>query len=88
MAVLSSPNDIKLNEEKEVYVQTVLSLVSKEFNIELPLLLDCKYVRNNGNNKFAIGFCVYYLLFKKSMKEINEDIFKNKTYTLLNKYKK
>lgn len=89
IAVLSpQPRDTKADQQKELYVQMVLNVVSKEFDIELPMLLDCKYVRNNGNNKFAIGFCVYYLLFKKSMKEINQEIFKNRTYALLNKYKK
>ena len=89
LALLSpAAEDKKIAEEKEAYVKMVLNAVSQEFGIDLPILLDSKYIRNNGNNKFAIGFCIHYLRFKKDMNEIHQEIFKNKSATLLSKYKK
>jgi hypothetical protein len=46
-------------EIEDSYVQSVLEVVASEFSMDLNDILYDKYVR--GENKYAIGFCIYYL---------------------------
>jgi len=63
----------------------VLDCVTNELNITINDLLFSRYTR--GNNKYAIGFCVYYLNDKKPMGEIHKKIFINKNKSLLTRYR-
>ena len=63
----------------------VLDCVTEELNITINDLLFSRYTR--GNNKYAIGFCVYYLNDKKPMGEIHKKIFINKNKSLLTRYR-
>lgn len=63
----------------------VLKSVSDELNIPVEDLLFSRYTR--GDNKYAIGFCVYYLNDRKPMGEIHKKIFINKNKSLLTRYR-
>lgn len=63
----------------------VLDCVTEELNLTINDLLFSRYTR--GNNKYAIGFCVYYLNDKKPMGEIHKKIFINKNKSLLTRYR-
>ena len=67
------------------YDKYVMDIVCESFNITLDDILFGRYMR--GENKYAIGFCVYYLYDNKSLGEIHRTIFKNKNKTLLSKYR-
>lgn len=78
----SKGSDIDLSAPYDKFV--VDTIVSK-FNISHDALLYNKYLR--GDNKYAIGFCVYYLYDRKTLGEIHKQIFKNRNKTLLSKYR-
>lgn len=63
----------------------VLDIVTQSFNISLDELLYSRYIR--GENKYAIGFVVYYLYDKLTLGSIHKRIFGNKNKTLLSKYR-
>jgi len=63
----------------------ILQVVSDEFNVLLEDMVNSRYIR--GDYKYAIGFSVYYLYDKISLGEIHKNIFRNKTKTLLSKYR-
>jgi len=63
----------------------VIKSITETFNISEDELLDGKYIR--GENKYAIGLCVYFMYENKSLGEIHKKIFVNKNKTLLSKYR-
>ena len=63
----------------------VIKCVTEELNISINDLLFSRYTR--GDNKYAIGFAVYYLNDKKPMGEIHKKIFVNKNKSLLTRYR-
>lgn len=67
------------------YDKFVVDTILNKFNISYDALLFNKYLR--GDNKYAIGFCVYYLYDRKTLGEIHKQIFKNRNKTLLSKYR-
>jgi NurA-like 5'-3' nuclease len=83
-------NTLKTQTHKKVEVldefdRHVLQCVSDEFNIPTDDLLFSRYTR--GDNKYAIGFCVYYLNEKKPLGEIHKKLFINKNKSLLTMYR-
>jgi hypothetical protein len=63
----------------------VVKSVADAFEITEDDLVFSRYIR--GENKYAIGFCVYYLYDNASLGEIHKKIFKHKNKTLLSKYR-
>lgn len=83
-------NVLKTQNQKEVELTDpfdvfVIESVCSCFNITKDNLLYSKYMR--GENKYAIGLCVYYMYENKSLGEIHKKIFLNKNKTLLSKYR-
>lgn len=66
-------------------INLVLNSVSEAFGMEVDALLYSKYAR--GDNKFAVGFCVYYLYQNMTMREISDIVFISRHKTNLSKYK-
>lgn len=75
-------NTIHLNSPYEKFV---VETIAETFNLTINSLLFSRYVR--GENKYAIGFCVYYLYDSMTLGEIHKKVFKNKNKTLLSKYR-
>jgi hypothetical protein len=67
------------------YTNLVLDSVSEALSISVDEFVNSRYLR--GENKIAIGFCIYYLYEKMTLGEINRCIFKSKDKSLLSKYK-
>lgn len=67
------------------YQQKVIGIIAEEFAITLEDIVSSRYMR--GENKYAVGFCVHYLYSRYTLGEIQKNIFKNKTKTLLSKYR-
>ena len=67
------------------FVVNILEEISKEFNVLIEDMINGRYIR--GDYKFAIGFSVYYLYQKMTLGEIHKNVFRNKTKTLLSKYR-
>jgi ferredoxin-fold anticodon binding domain-containing protein len=67
------------------YVINILQNVSDEFNVLVEDMINGRYIR--GDYKYAIGFSVYYLYDKMTLGEIHKNVFRNKTKTLLSKYR-
>jgi hypothetical protein len=67
------------------FEQFVVKSVADAFEITEDDLIFSRYIR--GENKYAIGFCVYYLYDNASLGEIHKKIFKHKNKTLLSKYR-
>lgn len=63
----------------------IINSVATAFDIGQEELLEGKYIR--GENKYAIGMCVYFMYENKSLGEIHKRIFVNKNKTLLSKYR-
>jgi hypothetical protein len=78
----SKQTEIELSDPFERFV---IKTVAEAFSINEDDLLYSKYVR--GDNKYAIGLCVYYLYLRKSLGEIHKRLFVNKNKTLLSKYR-
>lgn len=77
--------DGKVTSFDDPYINLVLNSVSEAFGIEVDALLYSKYAR--GDNKFAVGFCVYYLYQNMTMREISDNVFISRHKTNLSKYK-
>lgn len=77
--------DVKTEIVLDNFQVSVLNSVCQEFNLEVTDLIENRYAR--GNNKYAVGFCVHYLYSKFTLGDIHKNIFKNKTKTLLSKYR-
>lgn len=83
-------NSLKTETHKKIEILDefdahVLKCVSSVFNIPTDDLLFSRYTR--GDNKYAIGFCVYYLNERKAMGEIHKKLFVNKNKSLLTMYR-
>lgn len=74
--------EINLNNPNEKFI---VEAVAEAFQISTNSLLFSRYIR--GENKFAIGFCVYYLYDGMTLGEIHKKVFRNKNKTLLSKYR-
>jgi hypothetical protein len=73
-------------EIQDTYVQSVLEIVANEFSMDLNDILFDKYVR--GENKYVIGFCVYYLYKDYSMNDLRKlGVFENKDFSVLSRYR-
>lgn len=71
---------------KDEYILNVLTLVCNEMSMSLHDLLYEKHKK--GDNKYAIGFCVYYLHQNYSYGELKKNgVFIHKDTSLLSKYK-
>jgi len=83
-------NLLKNNQRKYVEINDPLDIfiiktICEGFDITQDELLHGKYLR--GENKYAIGLCVYFLYENKSLGEIHKQVFVNKNKTLLSKYR-
>lgn len=81
---------LKTDNTKKVYLTSpferfIVQSVAETFNITEDELIHSRYIR--GENKYAIGFCVYYLYENASLGEIHKKIFNHKNKTLLSKYR-
>lgn len=81
---------LKTEKHKKVNLTTpferfVVQSVANAFEITEDDLIYGRYIR--GENKYAIGFCVYYLYENASLGEIHKKIFNHKNKTLLSKYR-
>ena len=77
--------DGKVASFDDPYINLVLNSVSQAFGMEVESLLYAKYAR--GDNKFAVGFCVYYLYKYMSIRDISDNIFVSRHKTNISKYK-
>jgi hypothetical protein len=77
--------DGKVTSFDDPYINLVLNSVSEAFGMEVESLLYAKYAR--GDNKFAVGFCVYYLYKNMSIRDISDTIFISRHKTNISKYK-
>ena len=82
--VLKTETNKKI-ENLDEFDSFVIGVVSDELKIPVKDLLFSRYTR--GDNKYAIGFCVYYLNERKPMGEIHKKIFVNKNKSLLTRYR-
>ena len=67
------------------YELFVIQSVVDEFEISLDDILYNKFIR--GINKYAVGFCVYYLYDNRTMGDLRRRIFRGRSTTLLSKYR-
>jgi hypothetical protein len=67
------------------YQKFIVETVAETFQISTNSLLFSRYIR--GENKYAIGFCVFYLYERMTLGEVHKKVFKNKNKTLLSKYR-
>jgi len=67
------------------YELFVIQSVVDEFEISLEDILYNKFIR--GINKYAVGFCVYYLYDNRTMGDLRRRIFRGRSTTLLSKYR-
>ena len=77
--------DGKVASFDDPYINLVLNSVSQAFGMEVESLLYAKYAR--GDNKFEVGFCVYYLYKYMSIRDISDNIFVSRHKTNISKYK-
>lgn len=67
------------------YPKRVLHEVAYAFGMNTDTLVNAKYIR--GDQKFAIGFCVYYLYPTLSITEIANTIFTQRDKGVLSRYR-
>jgi hypothetical protein len=71
---------------EEGEVRDVIEIVCDEFSISVDELIYDKYIR--GDNKYAIGFCLFYLYHNYSVGEIqSKGAFKYKDKSVLSRYR-
>lgn len=70
---------------RDPYDAFVVNMVLEKFNTTQEKIIAERYLR--GENKYAIGFCVYYLYHNKTIGEIKRVFFPNRNKSLLSKYK-
>ena len=73
------------NIEFDSITKFIVDAVCFEFNIDFSEITNTKYSR--GDNKYVIGFIVYYLCQQKSLRVIQQNVFINLTKALLSTYK-
>lgn len=83
MKILNKADEIEI---KDVYVSKVLHTIADEFSINLNDILYDKYKR--GENKYVVGFCVYYLYQDYSMNDLKKlGVFVDKDFSVLSRYR-
>lgn len=75
-------NDFQLTDP---FAINVIQTVSDEFNVLVEDMVSNRYIR--GDYKYAIGFTVHYLYQNMTLGEIHKKVFRNKTKTLLSRYR-
>lgn len=73
------------NNEFDNSTKFVIDSVCNEFSIKFDEISSTKYSR--GENKYIIGFIVFYLYQNLSLKVIQKNVFFNLTKSLLSNYK-
>jgi len=73
------------NIEYDTITKFIVDAVCFEFNVVFSEITNTKYSR--GDNKYIIGFIVYYLYQTKSLRVIQQNVFINLTKALLSTYK-
>ena len=81
--LLKGENNVKVIFDDEI--KFILDTVCNEFNVEYEDIINSKYSR--GENKYIIGFIVYYMYQSTSLKFIQRIVFTNLTKALLSNYK-
>lgn len=67
-------------------IKSIIEVVCDEFSIDVEELFYDKYIR--GDNKYAIGFCLFYLYHNYSVGEIQQKgAFKFKDKSVLSRYR-
>jgi hypothetical protein len=83
MKILNKADTIEI---KDIYVSKVLNIVADEFSLNLKDILFEKYKR--GENRYAVGFCLYYLYEDYSMNDLRKlGVFKDKDFSVLSRYR-
>lgn len=76
-------NDLEI-EDKDIL--SVVKIVCDEFSLEINDLVYDRYIR--GDNKYAIGFCLYYLYKDYSLGDLQKKgLFKYKDKSVLSRYR-
>ncbi len=79
----NTSNQIEIEDQDII---DVVKIVCDEFSLEINDLVYDKYVR--GDNKYAIGFCLYYLYKDYSLGDLQKKgLFKYKDKSVLSRYR-
>ena len=79
-------NDALVVDIEDENIKSIIEIVCEEFSINVEELIYDKYIR--GDNKYAIGFCLFYLYHNYSVGEIQEKgAFKFKDKSVLSRYR-
>ena len=82
-------NILKSEKNEEVIfddeIKFIIDTVCHEFNVAYEDIVNSKYSR--GENKYVIGFIVFYMYQNSSLKSIQKNVFVNLTKALLSTYK-
>jgi hypothetical protein len=79
----SESMDVDIDDEN---IKNIIEIVCEEFSINVEELIYDKYIR--GDNKYAIGFCLFYLYHNYSVGEIQQKgAFKFKDKSVLSRYR-
>jgi len=83
MKILHKADSIEI---KDIYVSKVLNTIADEFSLNLNDILFEKYKR--GENRYAVGFCLYYLYKDYSMNDLRKlGVFVDKDFSVLSRYR-
>jgi hypothetical protein len=83
LRILNKAEHIEIEDN---YVNSVLNIVADEFSIDLKDILYDKYKR--GEQKYVVGFCIYYLYADYSMNDLRKlGVFKDKDFSVLSRYR-
>ncbi|MFY8161491.1 MAG: hypothetical protein ACOVNU_09190 [Candidatus Kapaibacteriota bacterium] len=83
LKILNKAENVRVEDN---YVNTVLNIVADEFLIDLKDILYDKYKR--GEQKYVVGFCIYYLYADYSMNDLKKlGVFKHKDFSVLSRYR-
>ena len=69
----------------EGLTKEIIDVVLSHFSMTFEKLISVRY--NRGDNKYIIGFCVFYLYGPMSLGSIHRDIFPTVSKSLLSRYK-
>lgn len=79
----NTSNQVEIEDQN---ILEVVKLVCGEFSVDINELIYDKYVR--GDNKYAIGFCLYYLYKDYSLGDLQKKgLFKYKDKSVLSRYR-
>jgi hypothetical protein len=82
--LLKSQTKKPLN-KPEGFSKEIIDVVLSHFSMTFEQLILVRY--NRGDNKYVIGFCVYYLYGEMTLGSIHRDIFPTVSKSLLSRYK-